>query len=105
MPLPMVHLSVAHLLIRDHGYPASPAFYLGSIAPDAIHARPGTESRDKRRVHLVGEGGLVDPGRDEGVVDVGERHQSPRDGDVLAGQVVFRCIPVEADHPQVGGAA
>jgi hypothetical protein len=53
----MVHLSVAHLLIQDHGFPASPAFYLGSIAPDAIHARPGTERPDKLAVHLIGEHG------------------------------------------------
>ena len=58
MPLPMVHLSVAHHLIQDHGYPASPAFYLGSIAPDAIHMRPGTNQKDKHVVHLVDQEGL-----------------------------------------------
>jgi len=54
----MVHLSVAHCLIHDHGYPDSPAFYLGSIAPDAIHTRPGTEPKDKQAVHLVDQDGL-----------------------------------------------
>ena len=58
MPLPMVHLSVAHCLVQDHGHPASAAFYLGSIAPDAIHMRPGTEPKDKQTVHLVGPYGL-----------------------------------------------
>jgi hypothetical protein len=54
----MVHLSVAHRLISDHGLPASPAFYLGSISPDAIHMRPGTGRQDKLAVHLIGEQGL-----------------------------------------------
>jgi hypothetical protein len=49
----MVHLSVAHCLVQDHGYPATPEFYLGSIAPDAIHVRPGTDQKDKYAVHLV----------------------------------------------------
>jgi hypothetical protein len=53
----MVHLSVAQRLIGDHGFPASPAFYLGSISPDAIHVRPGTERSDKLAVHLIGEQG------------------------------------------------
>jgi hypothetical protein len=53
----MVHLSAAHCLIQDHGYPDSPAFYLGSLAPDAIHMRPGTDQKDKHAVHLVDESG------------------------------------------------
>jgi hypothetical protein len=54
----MVHLSVAHCLVQDHGYPESAEFYLGNIAPDAIHVRPGTDGKDKQVVHLVGEEGL-----------------------------------------------
>lgn len=57
MPLPMVHLSVARCLIEEHDYPARPEFYLGSIAPDAIHVRPGTDAKDKHVVHFVGPGG------------------------------------------------
>jgi hypothetical protein len=53
----MVHLAVAHCIIHDHDYTASPAFYLGSIAPDAIHMRPGTDAKDKHAVHLVGRDG------------------------------------------------
>jgi hypothetical protein len=57
----MVHLSVAHCLVQDHGYPDSPAFYLGSIAPDAIHMRPGTDQKDKHAVHMVdGSGPRLD---------------------------------------------
>jgi hypothetical protein len=52
----MVHLSVAHCLVRFHGYPSSPAFYLGNVAPDAIHARAGSDRRDKNAVHLAGDG-------------------------------------------------
>jgi hypothetical protein len=62
MPLPMVHLSIAHQLVERYGYPSSPAFYLGSVAPDAIHKRPNTDRGNKLAVHLVGEGGL-DEGR------------------------------------------
>ena len=53
MPLPMVHLGVAHLLtetlaVRDPG-----SFYLGSIAPDAVHMRAGTyQSEWKLKSHL-----------------------------------------------------
>jgi hypothetical protein len=53
----MVHLSVAHCLVQDHGYPDSPAFYLGSIAPDAIHMRPGTGQDDKHAVHMLDKSG------------------------------------------------
>jgi hypothetical protein len=53
----MVHLSVAHRLVQDHGYPADPEFYLGSIAPDAIHERAGTDRKDKFAVHLVDANG------------------------------------------------
>ena len=58
MPLPMVHLSIAHCMVQEYGYPASPAFYLGNIAPDAIHMRPGTDGKDKQTVHLVDQDGL-----------------------------------------------
>ena len=54
MPLPMVHLAVAvQICEAAHSIP-SPAFLLGSIAPDAIHMRPGAGGDDKRRVHLAG---------------------------------------------------
>jgi hypothetical protein len=56
MALPMVHLSVAHGLVCAWGYRPTPAFYLGSIAPDAIHMRPGIDSQDKRAVHLSQDG-------------------------------------------------
>lgn len=52
MPLPMVHLAIAvqaHTLANRR---LTPAFVLGSLAPDAIHMRPGTDRDDKARVHL-----------------------------------------------------
>lgn len=52
MALPMVHLTVAHQLVCSCDVQPLPAFYLGSIAPDAIHMRPGTGGEDKRVVHL-----------------------------------------------------
>ena len=56
MALPMVHLSVAHRLVQFRGYRPRSAFYLGSVAPDAIHMRPGTTRKDKNAVHLVEDG-------------------------------------------------
>jgi hypothetical protein len=53
MPLPMVHLAVAVRVHEVESRVPSSAFLLGSIAPDAIHMRPGTGRDDKRRVHLV----------------------------------------------------
>jgi hypothetical protein len=55
MPLPMVHLAVA---VRTHeliGSEPTPAFLLGSIAPDAIHMRPNTTHSDKQRTHLLSD--------------------------------------------------
>ncbi len=52
MPLPMVHLAVAVRICEIKGTVPSPDFLLGSIAPDAIHKRPGTGRDDKQRVHL-----------------------------------------------------
>jgi hypothetical protein len=80
MPLPMVHLSIAHRLVERYGYPSSPAFYLGSIAPDAIHKRAGTDRRDKLDVHLIGEGGLDESRLRAFLADSEERV----DGGVLA---------------------
>ncbi|MHB1357195.1 MAG: zinc dependent phospholipase C family protein [Anaerolineae bacterium] len=53
MPLPMVHLAVAVRICGLEGANPSPDFLLGSIAPDAIHMRPGTSRIDKLRVHLT----------------------------------------------------
>jgi hypothetical protein len=56
VPLPMVHLEVAHALRPKMG-PSDPGqFMLGSIAPDAIHMRPGWTREDKRRIHLTQPG-------------------------------------------------
>lgn len=52
MPLPMVHFAVAVGLGERSGHFPSPAFLLGSIAPDSIHMRPQTERGDKAVTHL-----------------------------------------------------
>jgi hypothetical protein len=52
VPLPMVHLAVAVRLCEAWRREASPAFLLGTLAPDAIHMRPETTREDKSRVHL-----------------------------------------------------
>lgn len=52
MPLHMVHLGVAHRLLQDHAIQDIPAFYLGNIAPDAVHCRPGSTREDKSACHL-----------------------------------------------------
>ncbi|GGH54661.1 hypothetical protein GCM10008014_23570 [Paenibacillus silvae] len=53
MPLPMVHLRIAQQLAD--ALPESlerGAFYLGNIAPDAIHMREGTTREDKQHTHF-----------------------------------------------------
>jgi hypothetical protein len=56
MPLPMVHLAVAMEMHKILRVDPRCAFLLGSIAPDAIHMRPGTGPTDKQRVHLFDGG-------------------------------------------------
>ncbi|WP_454190132.1 hypothetical protein [Paenibacillus sp. Marseille-Q7038] len=50
MPWPMVHFAVANEIYDGQ---VSPAFLLGSIAPDAIHAREGATREEKMRSHFV----------------------------------------------------
>lgn len=50
MPLPMIHLSVAYKINLPKCL-KSPAFYLGSISPDAVHMRSGAEPSDKVKSH------------------------------------------------------
>ena len=52
----MIHLSVAYRLVREHGYPDSPDFFLGAIAPDAIHSRKNRTVEDKQRSHFFDRG-------------------------------------------------
>ena len=53
MPLPMVHLGVADRYFA--GSPVPDPFVLGSVAPDAIHMRKGTDREDKLRTHFGGK--------------------------------------------------
>ena len=57
MPLPMVHLSIAKKLI-DAGFNANSLsqFFLGSIAPDAIHMRKDADRLAKNETHLIPKG-------------------------------------------------
>lgn len=54
MPLPMVHLGIAYIM-HDSGFRLTdvPQYYLGSIAPDAIHMRPNSEKTAKSKTHLI----------------------------------------------------
>lgn len=53
MPLPMVHLSTAVTYVERKNLQEIPGlFYLGNIAPDAIHMRDGSTSEDKQRTHF-----------------------------------------------------
>jgi hypothetical protein len=45
----MVHFAIADKLYKDK---PSPAFLLGSIAPDAIHSRENSNRQDKNQTHL-----------------------------------------------------
>ena len=59
MPLPMVHLAVAVRLVAAGESTDSPEsadsaeFYLGSIAPDAIHTRDGAGRSEKLDTHFA----------------------------------------------------
>lgn len=50
MPWPMVHFAVANEIYKGQ---VSPSFLLGSIAPDAIHAREGATRKEKILSHFV----------------------------------------------------
>ena len=80
MPLPMVHLAVAvkvkdKLRIADES-----AFYLGAIAPDAIHMREGAAQEDKLKSHMGMRGTHYENERNAKVL-IGQ-------GDFLAGYAV-----------------
>ncbi|GIP31225.1 zinc dependent phospholipase C family protein [Paenibacillus sp. J2TS4] len=60
MPSQLVHLAVAVKMNESGGAGPAPSFVLGSIAPDAIHKRPGTNREDKTRTHLY----INQPGAD-----------------------------------------
>ncbi|MCY0875759.1 MAG: zinc dependent phospholipase C family protein [Firmicutes bacterium] len=81
MPLPMVHLAVAVKLYEQKNRQIDPEFLLGSLAPDAIHARPGTTRADKDRTHFFFTG---DPAVFENQIDT-----------FVAKQVVACDNPVE----------
>jgi hypothetical protein len=55
MPLPMVHLAVSKKLINTLNIANKGAFYLGSIAPDAVHTRPEFSYEDKVVSHLTND--------------------------------------------------
>lgn len=57
MPWPMVHFAVANEMYEGQ---VSPAFLLGSIAPDAIHAREGATRKEKILSHFVKDDRLAD---------------------------------------------
>ncbi len=53
MPLPMVHLGVARMILeRTSMIKDYPQFYLGAIAPDAVHMRINGNKQDKNKSHL-----------------------------------------------------
>jgi hypothetical protein len=54
MALPMVHLITAEKAVRSYGLPVvdEPAYFLGTLAPDAVHMRDGYEFEWKRKTHL-----------------------------------------------------
>lgn len=50
---PVIHLLAARAwAVGRPDLAGAPEFYLGAIAPDAIHARPGAGKADKQRTHL-----------------------------------------------------
>ena len=53
MPWPMVHFAIAEKVCLSN---PSPGFLLGSISPDAIHARAHVTRIEKGATHLMSEG-------------------------------------------------
>ncbi|MCL2879656.1 MAG: hypothetical protein FWF29_05355 [Treponema sp.] len=64
MPLPMVHLSIAKIIMdTEFKINNRSQFCLGSISPDAIHMRANTNRQAKNNTHLIPAGqkpGTVD---------------------------------------------
>ena len=53
MPHPMIHLAVAKHILDNHPEIKKPEqFYLGSLAPDAVHFREGFHRQMKKTSHL-----------------------------------------------------
>lgn len=69
MPLPMVHLAIAVKIGALISIEPSPAFLLGSIAPDSIHMRPNTQRSDKNITHLFISDDWSDPTLEARVLD------------------------------------
>ena len=55
MPYALVHLAIARQ--AEAPQEPSPAYLLGCLAPDAIHARPGADRALKRHTHLLDRAG------------------------------------------------
>ena len=52
MPDQMMHLAIAHKLIKKLDINDEGAFYLGSIAPDAVHVRTDSTRAEKSAYHF-----------------------------------------------------
>lgn len=53
MPSQMVHLAVAYNILQHVDIKKQNQFYLGAIAPDAIHMRNGITREEKNKTHLL----------------------------------------------------
>lgn len=56
MPFPMIHMEVARLVKAKCGIGNTAQYYLGTIAPDAVHIRAGMSGEDKKAAHLCTDG-------------------------------------------------
>jgi len=75
LPWPMVHFAIAEKVCA--GDPC-PHFLIGSIAPDAIHARPESTREDKGRTHFVNNGIMPTTGEiGQNAVLYSSRNDSP----------------------------
>lgn len=53
MPYPMAHLMIARQVLAQRPMQDPAAFVLGTLAPDAVHFRPGYHSGMKKITHFV----------------------------------------------------
>lgn len=77
VPYALVHLAIA--LRAQAPQEPSPAYLLGCLAPDAIHARPGADRALKRHTHLLDRAGEWPAPLQAWLVDLGPLGDVQRD--------------------------
>ena len=91
MPLPMLHLLIAHNVSDALDIDSKSQFYLGNIAPDAIHMRKVWTREEKRSLHLT-EAGKELHKRIKLAVDFYIKNRNEKNKDFIIGGYVVHII-------------